>query len=136
MRSGSGPISVRLAAYQRGHSAAIADVGAPGPRCRAAIPHSVSLRRTTTSPAVGAPLPGEGDRRFGEGRARTTGCEGVHPGPGGAPSVDGDQFMQGSAQTDGCPPRTSAPVGPASGAAASVVSTAPRAGAPATAGPG
>ena len=47
-RSGSSPTTSRFAAYHRGHSQAISASVAPGPRCRAAMDHRESPRRTVT----------------------------------------------------------------------------------------
>src|SRR5450432_3662048 len=47
MRSGLAPMTLRLAAYHRGHSRAMSAAVALGPRCRAATSHKASPRRTT-----------------------------------------------------------------------------------------
>src|SRR5450755_380962 len=44
---GSGPMTPRFASYHAGHAREMSTAVAPGPRCRAAISHSVSPRRTT-----------------------------------------------------------------------------------------
>ena len=60
MRSGSSPMTARLAAYHRGHSRAIAPTDAPGPRWAAAMPQSVSPRRTVTASRAAARGRGDG----------------------------------------------------------------------------
>ena len=84
---GSGPITAELAACHRGQAAATSASVAPGPRCVAAIDHSVSPRRTTTSRVeLGRWRPVSS---VGSVRCRARGRLGVHPGEGGVTATRG-----------------------------------------------
>ena len=84
-RSGSSPTTSRLASNQAGQACAISASEASGPRCRAAIDHSESPRRTTTSAGASrshpVEVPGSGPgrrdaRARGAGRAPSQGRAG------------------------------------------------------------
>ena len=86
-RSGSGPMTSRFAVYHAGHASAISASDGSGPRCRAAMDHSESPRRTTTSAVLSSSsgrLRGAGLRTRTSGCGRVVGAVGTQPGSGAA----------------------------------------------------